>query len=95
MSYPSIKPASSFHGTLTDDIRSLFLYGGEWFVPSPHFRRLIAEFGESIVRTLICNSSRPINPATVDETVAAVISKACLQVKEAAKKNPAAETAVH
>jgi hypothetical protein len=77
---PRIKSAASFTGN-PDDCTALFLFGGDWFAPNKDFRRLLGDFGESLVRTIVSNSSRPVCPATLSPETADIIRKVCEQTK--------------
>lgn len=77
----------NIHGTITEDCTGLTLWGGEWHAPSKAWRRLCGAFGETLVRTIVCNSSRGFTPSNITEVDAQVIHQVC----EAAKKEEAAK----
>lgn len=82
---PTIESAANFTGDATD-CTALFLFGGKWFAPNKDFRRLLGDFGESFVRTIISNSSRPVCPATLSPETAGIIRKVCEQAKQKGAK---------
>ena len=83
---PTIQSAANFIGDSTH-CAALFLFGGKWYAPNPAFRRLLGNFGEPLVRNIIGNSAKEINPATISDEIAGVIHRVC----EAAKHNKKCE----
>lgn len=79
---PTIDYAANFIGDASE-CGALFLFGGKWYAPNKEFRKLLGFFGEPLVRNIIGNSSKEINPATLSPELAEVIHRVC----ETAKKN--------
>lgn len=76
----TIDNAANYIGTLTPDTNALSLWGGKWYVPSKPWRKLCGEFGESMVRTIVGNSSRGFSP-DLSEEHASIIHKVCEKAK--------------
>lgn len=76
------QPAHQYIGEVTPDCTFLFPFGGQWYAPNKDFRKLLGAFGEVLVRNIIGNSSKEINPATLSPEVAEVVHRVC----DAAKK---------
>ena len=83
---PTIDNPKNYIGDATN-CAAFFLFGGKWYVPNSAFRRLLGSFGEPLVRNIIGNSAKEINPATMSEEIAGVIQRVC----EAAKHNRKSE----
>jgi hypothetical protein len=83
----TLHPAAEFIGDPTE-CTALFPFAGKWYAPNPAFRRLLGSFGEPLVRNIIGNSVKEINPATMSSEIADVIHRVC----ETAKKNRKCET---
>jgi hypothetical protein len=71
------QPAANYTGTLTDDCHALTLWGSSWEAPTKAWRKLCGQFGESLVRTIVCNSRHAFSPSTIAEADAQVIAKVC------------------
>lgn len=76
----TVSDAREFEGDATE-VNGLFLLAGKWFAPNKEFRKLLGNFGEPLVRTVIGNSSRAINPATLSPETSAVIAQVCESAK--------------
>jgi ribonucleotide monophosphatase NagD (HAD superfamily) len=62
-------------------LESMVLWGGEWYHPCEEWKKLCQEFGESHVRTIVCNSDRAFTPDSISPAAGKIIAKVCAQVK--------------
>ena len=78
-------PANQYIGEVTPDCTFLFPFGGKWYAPNKEFRKLLGAFGETLVRNIIGNSAKEINPATLSPELAEVVHRVCAEAKKGKK----------
>ena len=76
--------ASEYEGDASE-CGALFKYEGKWYAPNVEFRRLLGFFGEPLVRDVISNSKKEINPSSITDDVAQVLHKVCMSLKKSKK----------
>jgi hypothetical protein len=79
--HPLVDQCPPFTGDATT-CNELVLFGGQWFAPSPSWRRLVGTFGDRLLRTVVFNSSRPITPASVTLEQEPIIHQVCTEAKK-------------